>query len=96
MFARVTTVHMPPGTTTSTILGIHEQLLPALEKRKGFRKYTALVDRTTDKTMAIVYWDTEADMKASEQNGERSRDWIIAQLGAIESTIEEYEVAFHI
>ena len=95
MYARVTTLRLPGAASGSDFLHVHERLLVELRKLDGFSRYEALIDRKTGKAMAIVYWETELDMRASDERATLIRLETMAEVGASESTVEEYEVAYH-
>ena len=96
MFARVTTVRLPVGTSAARLLRFHEKLLPALKRKPGFCKYMALVNNKSGKAMAIVFWDSEADMHASEAEADRSRAAVLSDLAGEDPTVEEYEIAYQV
>ena len=68
-------------------------ILPTVKKQKGFKKYLALTDRATGKSMNIVLWNTEADMTASDSSeAYRVQAAKVMPLFAGPTTREHYEV----
>jgi heme-degrading monooxygenase HmoA len=93
MHARVTLTHGPAAEIDKAI-GKVRDVLPMLEKQHGFKGMYVLVDRQASKGITFSLWDTEADMKASEEAGGRARTQVTS--GAqIDATVERYEVVVH-
>jgi heme-degrading monooxygenase HmoA len=93
MYARVVTSQYQPGKMEEGIQIYRESILPEARQRPGFKGAIGLVDPSTGKTMSIVLWETEANMKTGETSGSFQ-----AQLAKIVSflatapLIETYEV----
>lgn len=47
---------------------IREVSIPAYEKMSGYRDCKLFLDRQNMKAIFISYWETEEDMRASEEN----------------------------
>ena len=67
--------------------------VPAARNMKGFQRGYFLVDRKTGKGMSVALWDTENDMRASEEAVDRLRAQIATASGAQIVSVERYEVA---
>ncbi len=93
MFARVTTLQGTPEKIEEAIRNFREQALPAGRNMKGFQGGYFLVDRKTGKGMSVALWDTENDMRASEEAADRLRAQIASAAGAQIVSVERYEVA---
>jgi heme-degrading monooxygenase HmoA len=71
-----------------------DSVMPAAKQQKGFKGLSLLTDRSTDKGISIVFWETEADMKAGEASG-----YYQQQLGKFKDVFgappvrEQYEVS---
>lgn len=93
MHARVTTVQAQPGKIEEAIGIARDSAVPAAKEQPGFKGLTLLSDFDTGKSIVITFWDSEADMQASETSG-----YYQEQLGKIASVIagppvrESYEV----
>lgn len=93
MFARVSTFQGPPDQTAEGIRLAREQILPAARLQDGFQGIYLLFDRETGRSLSITLWETEADMKASEEAATRARDESVRAAGDAIVNVEHYEVA---
>ena len=66
MYARVIMGAFQPDKVDEGIKITRDFILPAVKKQKGFKKYLALMDRATGKSLNVVLWKTEADMAACD------------------------------
>ena len=93
MHARVTTVQAQPGKMEEAIGIARDSAVPAARRQPGFEGLTLLSDFETGKSIIITFWESEADMQASETSG-----YYREQLGKIAGVItgspvrESYEV----
>ncbi len=93
MYARVTFASAQPGNIDEMARVFRESILPAAKKQKGFKGLLHMGDRKTGKGMAIVMWDTEADMTAGETSGfYREQVAKVMPLIVGTTTMEHYEV----
>ncbi len=69
MHVRVTTIQLQPGKVDEAVRIYQESVIPAAKQQAGFQSTTLLIDRATNKGMAITYWASEADLLASEASG---------------------------
>ncbi len=94
MYARVTIAQVQPGKINEGIQIVRDSLLPAARQQQGFKGALLLTDQSSNKTIAITLWETEADMKAGETSG-----FYQAQLAKVASLVtappvrEAYEVS---
>lgn len=94
MFARLTTAQILPGKMDDTISIMRDSIGPAIKQLEGSKGYLMLTDRKMGKAIAIVLWETENAMIASETNG-----FYQQQLGKLKDvfgappTRENYEVS---
>ena len=93
MFARVSTFQGPPDQTSEGIRVAREQILPAARLQDGFVGIYLLYDRESGRSLAITLWETEEDMKASEDATLRARTERAEAAGEIIVSVEHYEVA---
>ena len=93
MFARVSTFQGPPAQTAEGIRVAREQILPAARLMDGFRGIYLLFDRESGKSLSITLWETEADMRASEEAASRIRTESAETSGEQVVGVERYEVA---
>ena len=94
MFARLTTAQILPGKMDDTISIMRDSIAPAIKQIDGSKGYLMLTDRKMGKAIAIVLWETENAMIASETNG-----FYQQQLGKLKDVFgappvrENYEVS---
>ena len=93
MFARVTHTQILPGKMDEAIRIYQDSVVPAAKQQKGFRGVYGLSDRSTGKSISIVLWETEADMKAGEASGYYQQQLAkFKDLFAAPPVREQYEV----
>jgi heme-degrading monooxygenase HmoA len=93
MFARVSTFQGPPDQTAEGIRVAREQILPAARLMEGFRGIYLLFDRESGKSLSMTLWETEADMRVSEEAANRARRESAEASGETVVSVERYEVA---
>jgi heme-degrading monooxygenase HmoA len=93
VFARVSTFQGAPDQTAEGIRVAREQILPAARLQDGFRGIYLLFDRESGKSLSVTLWETEEDMRASEEAARRARDESAAATGETVLGVERYEVA---
>jgi heme-degrading monooxygenase HmoA len=93
MHARVTRFEDAPDKIDAGIVYIKDQVAPNAKQQRGFKKGYWLVDRATGKGLSITLWESEAAMKASEDNAARVRTGATQATGATMGTVDRYEVA---
>ena len=93
MFARVSTFQGPPDQTSKGIRVAREQILPAARLQDGFVGIFLLYDREGGRSLAITLWETEEDLKASEEAALRARAESALASGDVIVGVERYEVA---
>lgn len=94
MHARVNTVQMDPPRIDDALRQLEEQDIPSFRELDGFRGFTVLADRASGKVVATSYWDSEEQMRASEDAVKDARQRAADTGGASsEPQVERYEVA---
>ena len=93
MFARVSTFQGPPDQTAEGIRVAREQILPAARLQPGFLGIYLLYDPEGGRSLAITLWETEEDMRASEEAALRARTESAEVSGDVVLGVERYEVA---
>jgi heme-degrading monooxygenase HmoA len=61
MFARIVTAQMYPDKFDLATRKFEEKVIPLLRKQRGFRDEVSFFDKKHNETVAISFWDTEAD-----------------------------------
>jgi heme-degrading monooxygenase HmoA len=93
MFARVSTFQGPPDQTAEGIRIAREQILPAAKLMDGFKGIYLLFDWESGKSLSVTLWETEEDMRASEEAANRVRAESADTSGETVVGVERYEVA---
>lgn len=61
MFARLVTSHLKPGKFDLVTRKLEENVIPTLRKQPGFRDEVSFFDADRSESLAISFWNTEAD-----------------------------------
>jgi heme-degrading monooxygenase HmoA len=78
MYARVARfAGLPPERIEVTVQGFKDGLLPEIEKLQGYKGVTVLVDRQGGAAVAMTFWETPQDMRASEELVAQAREQAI-------------------
>ncbi|MCA1687595.1 MAG: hypothetical protein LC714_03130 [Actinobacteria bacterium] len=93
MYARVSTFQGLPDQTAEGIRIAREQILPAARLQDGFKGIYLLFDQESGRSVAITLWETEEDMRASEEAALRTRTESAEAAGECILGVERYEVA---
>jgi heme-degrading monooxygenase HmoA len=93
MHARVTRLEASAENIEAVTRQFDEQTLPELQGTGGFKGHVLLADDANGLAMAITYWDSEADLQASEAMGNEARERAAKTAGAQASpVVERYAV----
>ena len=65
MYARVTTIWLPPSRLDEAVRFVRDTVVPAMQPQPGMRGVWLLVDRPAGKLLSIGLWETDADMEAT-------------------------------
>jgi hypothetical protein len=68
MHARIITAQVQHNRLEEASRLYWEALMPAAQQQPGFNGGWLLVDRHTGKSLAILLWETETDLKTGEAN----------------------------
>ena len=82
MYARHVTVHGSPDKVDEAIRSVQEAVLPVLRECAGFKGQLFLVDRGKGEAIGISLWDTEENMRASEEQVRSVRQQTADRAGA--------------
>ena len=94
MHARLVTSQFHVDKLDEAIQLYRESILPEVRQLPGFKGYTALLDRSRGKAIALTLWESEADARASGE-GSAFMQASLAQFApfyAAPPVIEIYEV----
>ena len=96
MHARVSIIEAPTDRLEEGTKRIREEIAPALRQMSGCQGFITLIDRGSGKSLNITFWDTEEDMRASEEQANQLRQQAAETVGATgEPQVERYEVALY-
>jgi len=68
MYARLVTTHLKPGSFDLATRKFEEKVIPMLKKQKGFRDEVSFFDKDKNESVAISFWDAEADLRKYEKD----------------------------
>ena len=93
MYARHVTVHGSPDRVDQAVQSVRDDVLPVLRECAGYKGQLLLVDRAKGEAIGISLWDTEENMKASEEKVAAARQQTADQVGAGEApAVAVYEL----
>ena len=92
MHARVSIFEGAPDEIDEGLRQAREQVLPRARQMDGFKGIIALGDRQSGKTLGITLWESEEDMRASEEAANRLREESAEAGGGTVAGVERYEV----
>jgi heme-degrading monooxygenase HmoA len=69
-----------------------EQTIPREDEMPGLRALYCLIDRTTGRAASLSIWNTEEDMKTSEDRAANQRDQAEANSGGRIVSVDRMEV----
>ena len=92
MYARVSTLEGPPDKIDDGTRHIQEQTLPQLQQMDGFKGFVALNDRQSGKQLAVVFWESEEALRATEEAVSSMRSGVAEAVGGTVAGVENYEV----
>jgi heme-degrading monooxygenase HmoA len=69
MHARVTRVRIQPGRVQEVLEIGRNSVAPAAREQQGFKGLFLLTDSVAGEGISVTLWETEEDLRASEQGG---------------------------
>lgn len=98
MYARVSYYTGSPEQIDATISNWRDNVFPAVrlqmqESGMKDRGLLVLVDRGSGKSLSMSFWETEDEMRASEELADRARGDAARATGGSVTGVERYEVA---
>ena len=92
MFARISTFQGSPDQTTEGIRLARERILPVARLQDGFKGLYLMFDQESGRSLAISLWETEEDMRASEEAAGRVKSQSASEAGETITGVERYEI----
>ena len=93
MFARSVTMRLKPNTVSEFNKTLEKEVLPLLQKQKGFRDELTLVSSNGSEVLGISLWDQKQDAEAYNRAAYPDVQRILSKV--IEGTpqVQSYEVS---
>jgi heme-degrading monooxygenase HmoA len=93
MHARATTLELDPARIDDAVRRLEEEDIPRFKEIDGFKGFTLLGDRGGGRVIGVSFWESEEQMRSSEEAVKESRQRAAEAGGAAgEPTIERFEV----
>ena len=93
MFGRQVSINLTPHSSADFTRIINNEIIPLLNKQKGFREATTLVSQERSKAIATSFWSTKED---AETYGRTAYHEVLKALTSVlegTPTIETFELA---
>jgi hypothetical protein len=68
MHARIRTYQIQPGRIEDRLRHVREVTVPAIRERPGYQGTLVLLDRAGQRNLTIGLWDSEDDVRTSQQD----------------------------
>src|SRR3954454_14519429 len=72
---------------------VESDIVPQYQQSNGFKGFTLLLDRASGQGIGISFWETEADMRATDEMGEQARQTAAEAGGGQDQGTAHFEVA---
>ncbi|HET9722588.1 MAG TPA: hypothetical protein VFR44_01955 [Actinomycetota bacterium] len=96
MFARATRIKSPSGQLEARMHLTREELIPAASRLDGFEGGVWLVDREAGRFLSVTFWQSEEQLRESEEAIGRLRELAMIEVGGTVESVERYEVVARI
>jgi heme-degrading monooxygenase HmoA len=93
MYARVTTMEVPPERMDDATRHVQEQVLPQLSQMEGFKGFISLVSRQSGKLQGVAFWESEEALRATDDAVVSVREGVAEASGGTLASVEEFEVS---
>jgi len=93
MYARVTTLEVPPERMDDATRHVQEQVLPQLSQMEGFKGFIALGSRQSGKLQGVAFWESEEMLRATDEAVVSVREGAAEASGGTVASVEEFEVS---
>jgi|SRR5690348_11594945 heme-degrading monooxygenase HmoA len=92
MFARSVTIRLSPNSITEFNRTFEKEILPLLQKQKGFRDEISLVASNGSEAVGISLWDQREDAEAYNRTTYPEVQKLLAKVSEGTPQVETYEV----
>ena len=95
MHARHTALQVSPDKIDDMLARLREEQVPRFREQQGYKGFTVHADRSSGPVVGISYWESEGDLQASEEVGDKARSEAAETGGAsAEPEVTRFEVLF--
>jgi heme-degrading monooxygenase HmoA len=95
MHARTGTLEVDPDKVDAASQSIQSKVESEFRDQQGYKGFVILADRGSGKVIGISFWDSEADLKASDELGARARSAAAESADSSSEPVREvFEVLF--
>jgi heme-degrading monooxygenase HmoA len=92
MFARSVTVRLKPNSVTEFNRTFEKEVLPLLQRQKGFQEGISLVASNGAEAVGISLWDSKQDAEAYQRTTYPEVQKLLSKVTEGASTVQTYEV----
>ena len=92
MFARSVTVRLKPNSVAEFNRTLEKEILPLLQKQKGFRDEISLVATNGSEVLGISLWDHKEDAEAYNRTAFTEVQKLLAKVSEGTPQVQTYEV----
>jgi hypothetical protein len=92
MYARGSEFHGPPEQLEEGVRYARAAVLPAIRQIPGYRGAIGLVDWENGRAWTLTLWESEAAMRASEDEAAKLRTSLAEQIGERVAGVERFDV----
>jgi heme-degrading monooxygenase HmoA len=93
MFARVSTFQGKAEDIKNSVNFIRTEIPQKMKDVKGYKGFLMLINPSAEKSIGITFWDSEENMKASEQEANKVRKETADKTAEKILSVEPYEIA---
>jgi len=92
MFARTVTIRLKPNGVTEFNRTLEKEILPLLQKQKGFRDEISLVASNGSEVIGISLWDQKEDAEAYNRTAYPEVQKLLTRVSERTPQVQTYEV----
>ena len=92
MFARSVTIHLKSNSVSEFNSTMEKDILPLLQKQKGFREAISLIASNGSEAVGISLWDRKEDAEAYNRSTYAEVQKLLARVSEGTPQVQTYEV----
>lgn len=93
MHARTGYFELSPDRVDAAVAAFEEEQLPRYRQQGGYKGFTLLANRSSGKVLGVSFWESQDDLRSSDQLGTEAREAIQQAGGGGSIVREDWEVA---